>query len=100
MNVDLWRNARGASLEAAQQRPTPIPNDSYPEPTRALGSRDALRDGNIAIEAPSDNLRLPLSERARERHRGLSDIIALKNFIRENPNRLRALVRGPFCQFE
>ncbi len=96
MNVDLWRNARGASLEAAQQRPTPIPNDSYPEPTRALGSRDALRDGNIAIEAPSDNLRLPLSERARERHRGLSDIIALKNFIRENPNRLRALVRGPF----
>ena len=96
MNVDLWRNARGALLEAGQQRPEPIPDDKYPDPTRAMGSSDALRDGDIAIEAPSGDIRLPLSDRARDRHRGLSDIVALKNFIRENPARLRALVRGPF----
>ena len=96
MNVDLWRFDRGAQLEPGQLRPAAIPDDKYPDPTRAMGSRDALRDGNIAIEAPSDNIRLPLSDRARDRHRGLSDIIALKNFIRENPTRLRALVRGPF----
>jgi hypothetical protein len=96
MNVDFWRNIRGATLEAGQQRPAPIANDKYPDPTRAMGASDALRDGNIAIEAPSSNVPLPLSDRARDRHRGLSDIVALKNFIRENPARLRALVRAPF----
>ena len=96
MNVDFWRRARASSLTPAEQRPQPIPNDRYPEAERAMGSLDKLRDGNIAIEAPSDNVPLPLSERARERHRGLADILALKNFVRENPDRLRALVRPPY----
>jgi hypothetical protein len=61
-----------------------------------MGGSDALRDGNIALEAPSDDVLLPLAERARDRHRALSDILALKSFIRENPNRLQALVRAPF----
>jgi hypothetical protein len=98
MNVDLWRSQRAAVLSPAGRRPQPIPGDQYPDPApvRAMGGSDALRDGNIALEAPSDDVLLPLAERARDRHRALSDILALKSFVRENPNRLQALVRAPF----
>ena len=61
-----------------------------------MGARDTLRDGNIAIQAPSDAVPLPLSERARERHRTLSDIFTLTQFVRENPDRLQELMREPF----
>jgi hypothetical protein len=96
LNVDFWRSRRSSDLTPAEQRPQAIQNDRYPAPLRAMGSRDSLRDGNISIEAPSSNVPLPLSDRARDRHRGLSDIIALKNFVREHPDRLAALIRKPF----
>jgi hypothetical protein len=95
-NVDFWRRARASSLRRQDQRPAPIPDDRTRNPTSAMGSRDALRDGNIALRAPSANLPLPVSTRAQERHRDLSDIFALKRFIRENPARLGALIRRPF----
>ena len=96
LNVDIWRNARSSTLSGTELRAQPIVGDTYPQPTRAMGGRDALRDGNIALSAPSDNVQLPLSERAKERHRNLADIVALKRFIRENPNRLQGLMRRPF----
>jgi hypothetical protein len=95
-NVDIWRDRRASTLAGTALRPQPIVGDTYPQATRAMGARDALRDGNIGLEAPSDNVHLPLSERAKERHRNLADIVALKRFVRENPNRLQALVRRPF----
>ncbi len=95
-NVDLWRASFATSLSASQQRASQIPNDQTVAPTRAMGGFDALRDGNISLSAPSTNQPLPVSQRARERHRNLSDIVALKRFIRENPNRFEELIRPAF----
>ena len=95
-NVDIWRRVRASSLTPETHRPAGIPDDATRDPTRAMGGLDALRDGNIALPAPSANLPLPVSARARERHRNLSDLFALKRFVRENPARLQALIRQPF----
>jgi hypothetical protein len=61
-----------------------------------MGSRDALRNANLRIDAPSNDNPLPISAHARERHRWLSDIQQLKNFVVENPARLQELVRAAF----
>ncbi|MGH3686714.1 MAG: hypothetical protein ACRDSM_17040, partial [Pseudonocardiaceae bacterium] len=66
-----------------------------PQPTRAMGGADALRDPNIAIPAPSRIDPLPLTERARERHRNLSNIRELAPWVLANPGRLAALIRPP-----
>jgi hypothetical protein len=39
---------------------------------------------------------LPVTERARERHRSLADINALKDFVAEDPDRMKTLVRAAF----
>jgi hypothetical protein len=57
---------------------------------------DALRDGVISLAAATPNIPLPVTERAHERHRNMADIIALKRFVRQDPNRLEALIRRPF----
>lgn len=95
MNVDFYRGVRGAALLATDLT-AGIQGDGTPDPTRAMGGQDALRDPNIAIPAPSANVPLPLSDRARERHRNLSDIVALKAFVRQQPARLGELMRPPF----
>jgi hypothetical protein len=61
-----------------------------------MGSRDALRNRDLRISAASDDEPLPMSEHARERHRSLSDIQQLKNFVAGDPGRLRQLIRAPF----
>jgi len=96
MNVDIWRRIRASELPAAKRRSTPIADDQTRDPARAFGGLDALRDEDIALPEPSLNVPLPVSERARERHRNLSDIVALKRFIREKPDRLDALIRQPY----
>lgn len=96
MNVDYWRSRRGSQLRAEQLNDTPIPGDQYPQPTRAMGGQDHLRNPDIAITAPSENLPLPMSDRAKERHRDLADIAAIKAFVLENPERLQRLIRPPF----
>jgi hypothetical protein len=95
-NVDFWRRVRSSDLRPQDRRPTPIPDDATRDPASAMGGLDALRDGNIALSAPSANVPLPASARAHERHRDLSDLFALKRFVRENPARLGALIRKPF----
>lgn len=94
MDVDLWRASFARTLTAGEQR-SPIPGDGVPQPTRAMGGADALRDPNIAIPAPSRIDPLPLTERARERHRNLSDISELAPWVLVNPGRLAALIRPP-----
>jgi hypothetical protein len=61
-----------------------------------MGSRDALRDRDFAIAAPSHDVSLPLSEHARSRHRTLSGIAELRDLVARQPDRLKALIRQPF----
>jgi hypothetical protein len=95
MDVDHWRLNLGKELPPAEQRPG-IPGDGVPNPTLAMGGRDRLRDPEIAIAAPSALLPQPVAQRARERHRNLSDVNELAAFVRENPARMAELVRRPF----
>lgn len=96
MNVDFHRSTRGSALTGPALAP-PIPGDGVPQPRRAMGRQDALRDRDIAISAPLPANSLPLSARARERHRSLSDLNALKAWVLANPDRLDALIRHPFA---
>lgn len=103
LDLDFWRspNPDGgfylvATLTGAALTAQSIPGDGVPGPDRALGGRDALRDREIAVPGPSDIEPLPLSARARERHRTLSDLGQLIPWILSHPDRLRALVRRPF----
>jgi hypothetical protein len=97
MNVDHWRREHGREpLPADQLAPTAIPGDGVPRPDKAMGGRDKLRDRSVPVPQASSRLPLPLSQRARERHRAISDIENLKSLIVASPDRVRNLVRGPF----
>jgi hypothetical protein len=94
-NVDFYRESDALTLTGNRLRKTAIPKDQVPEPSRAMGGRDVLRNG-LPVTAPSPDIPLPLSKRAQDRHRELSDLSTLRAFIAENPGRLAQLVRGPF----
>ncbi|MGH8886004.1 MAG: hypothetical protein ACRDYX_12680 [Egibacteraceae bacterium] len=95
-DVDFWRAQRARQLRPDELR-SAIPGDGVPGPTRAMGGQDRLRDPNIAVPEPSANIPLPLSGRARERHRDLSDLTVLESWVRENPDRMGEIVRPPFA---
>ncbi|MGH8933053.1 MAG: hypothetical protein ACRDZO_21110 [Egibacteraceae bacterium] len=96
MDLDFWRAVIARGLRPDERR-SRIPGDGVPQPTRAMGGEDRLRDPEIAIPEPSANIPLPLSERARERHRDLSDLAALESWVREHPDRLGEIIRAPFA---
>jgi hypothetical protein len=102
-NVDFYRafyggSGRAAELRGDRLRPNPLPDQSLPRPTRAMGSRDALRNAAFQIDAATPQRHLPLSEHARSRHRLLSDLDELRTFAQSPPrDRLRTLVRPPFA---
>lgn len=100
-NVDLWRvrngSGRGIPQLNANQLTNQIPGDQTREPRRAMGGRDALRNRLFPLQAESQDVRLPLTEHARMRHRSLSDLENLRDFIGQNPGRLAALIRPPFA---
>jgi len=93
-NLDRWRTTKGMTLSGTQLVP-PIPHDGTRPVTQAMGSRDALRNG-VAVTAPSPKLPLPLHDRALDRHRDLSDLEGLRDFVGRNPGRLAKLIRGPY----
>jgi hypothetical protein len=95
-NLDFWRARRGIMLTGGRLATSAIPNDHTPEPRRALGGRDALRNRMFPIAAPSQNVELPLSAHARMRHRALADLDNLRDFIALSPGRLASLIRAPF----
>lgn len=94
-NLDLWRRARAITLTGNQLAPA-IPNDNTRQRTTAMGGQDALRNKLFPLQAESQNVRLPLTEHARMRHRALSDLDSLRGFIAQNPGRLVALIRRSF----
>ena len=97
MNVDFWRATRGLpGLTGTRLSGTAIAGDRVAPPNQAMGSRDALRDRDFAIAAPSVDVSLPLSEHARSRHRTLSGIEELRDLVARQPDRLKALIRQPF----
>ena len=61
-----------------------------------MGGRDRLREPLFPQPAPGPNIRLPLTEHAQMRHRALSDLEALRDFVAQHPGRLATLVRKPF----
>lgn len=96
-NLDLWRNERATTLPDTDQRTTPIAGDTVTQPASAMGGLDKLRDPNKPIlAAPSADVPLPLTERAKERHRDLAELDSLKDLLAEQPQRLKDLVRPPF----
>jgi hypothetical protein len=95
LNVDHYRSERGVSLTGDRLGPQLV-NDRVPEPTRAMGGRDALRNPRYTVEAASNNEPLPLSKHARRQHRAIADVQNLRDFIALNPGRIESLVRAPF----
>jgi hypothetical protein len=95
LNVDYHRETRNITLTGKQLAPM-IANDHVRNPTHTMGGRDALRNPNYTIAAPSPNEPLPLSHHARRQHRAIADLQNLKDFIALTPGRLQSLVRGPF----
>jgi hypothetical protein len=95
LNVDYQRATRNITL-TGKQLAQMIANDHVPNPTHTMGGRDALRNPNYTIAAPSPNEPLPLSHHARRQHRAIADLQNLKDFIELTPGRLQSLVRGPF----
>ncbi|HEV2866581.1 MAG TPA: hypothetical protein VGX37_08695 [Allosphingosinicella sp.] len=96
LNVDFWRDQNGMNVPPAGLAATPIPGDGLPRPTWSMGSRDALRNRTLRVAEAADDLPLPLAAHARERHRSLSDVEALRAFVLANPARLAQLIRAPF----
>lgn len=107
-NVDFWRTIRAIELSGNRLANPPIAGDHTP-PIRvrrangqvatvpgALGGEDALRNRLFAVAAPGDNEPLPLTQHARMRHRALSDLVSLRDFIVQSPGRLATLIRPPF----
>jgi hypothetical protein len=96
LNLDRVRNNNGVRSLQNNRLAAQIPDDGLRLPATPMGGQDALRNRDYAVPAPSGPLPLPLTRHARERHRALSDIQALRDFVAGAPDRLRSLVRGPF----
>ncbi|TPI62534.1 hypothetical protein FJ420_06915 [Mesorhizobium sp. B3-1-3] len=97
LNVDYWRRRRGLrGLDGARLATTAIVGDGVVPVDQALGSRDALRNPNLSVPGITLDVPLPLSQHARERHRSLSDLQRLVDFVVSDPTRLKTLIRGPF----
>lgn len=96
LNVDWFRTRRAAPVPSDRLREKPLAHDTLPEPERAMGGRDPLRNPEFALLGPTRNEPLPLSEHARTRHRALSDVQELREFVRRRPGRMKELVRRAF----
>ena len=98
-NVDFYRSNGAARLIGKDLAKHRMKDDHLPFPSRAMGGRDALRKkkkDEQPIEAPNRDVPLPLSQRAVSRHRELSDLSGLREFIEAHPGRIKTLVRRPF----
>ena len=97
LNVDFWRRNRGLRpLSGPRLAATPIPEDGAQPPNQAMGSQDALRNRDLRVGPTTDDTPLPVSDHARNRHRSLSDVEALRNLVLQSPDRLRQLIRAAF----
>jgi hypothetical protein len=96
LNVDLWRRANANFPLPANKLGPAIPGDGLSQPTNPMGGRDKLRNQDLKVGQATAQTPLPLTEHARERHRDLAAIDALQALVQTDPQRLQALIRGPF----
>jgi hypothetical protein len=96
LNLDLWRREKAITLRGSRLNPAPIPSDETSGPSRAMGGRDALRNQSIPYPGAGRDIRLPLTDYAHMRHRSLSDLDFLRNFVSQNHGRLATLIRRSF----
>src|SRR5580704_18042895 len=79
MNLDLWRRARGINpLSADGLSARALVDDGALPPQLAMGSQDKLRNPLGRVAPVTADVPLPVTERARERHRSLASLDALK----------------------
>jgi hypothetical protein len=99
MNVDNYRAQRAAALEPEGIADQPIAGDQVPDDPqqpRAMGPSDKLRRPNLPISEATSDRPLPISERARERHRDLAEVDDLIDLVKSQNDRISGLVRAPF----
>jgi hypothetical protein len=96
LNLDLWRREKAITLRGGRLTPAAIPSDRTSEPSKAMGGRDALRNRSFPFPGVDQDIKLPLTDYAHMRHRALSDLDFLRNFVSQNPGRLATLVRRSF----
>jgi hypothetical protein len=96
LNLDLWRRQKAITLRGGRLTPGAIPSDRTSEPSKAMGGRDALRNQSFPYPGVDQEIKLPLTDYAHMRHRALSDLDFLRNFVSQNPGRLATLVRRSF----
>jgi len=95
LNLDQQRMRRAALLDDGELTKK-MREDEVPQPEHAMGGRDRLRVSNNPIEASNPLVPLPLTERAKERHRNLAELDELRTLVLRDPDRLKQLVRPPF----
>ena len=96
MNLDLQRSGKAITLTGDRLAPAAIAGDQTSEPTRAMGGQDVLRNPNLKVSAAGQNIKLPLTDHAHTRHRDLSSLADLRDFVSQHPGRLATLVRQSF----
>jgi hypothetical protein len=97
LNLDQQRQSKAIILKGNQLARQPIPDDKTLLPSHAMGGRDALRNRKSTPILPmSPDVPLPLAQHARDRHRRISNLDGLRDFISQNRGKLEKLVRGPF----
>jgi hypothetical protein len=96
LNLDLWRREKAITLRGSRLNQTPIPGDETSEPSRAMGGRDMLRNQSMPYPGTGRDIKLPLTDYAHMRHRSLSDLDFLRDFVSQNPGRVAKLVRRSF----
>jgi hypothetical protein len=97
--VDNYRAQRAAVLEPEGIAEQSIAGDQVPDDPqqpRAMGGSDKLRRPNLPIFGTTSDRPLPISERARERHRDLAEIDDLIDLVKSQNDRISRLVRAPF----
>ena len=96
LNLDLWRREKAITLRGSRLSASAIGSDETSEPSKAMGGRDVLRNQSIPYPGAGRDIKLPLTDYAHMRHRDLSDLDFLRNFVSQNPGRLATLVRRSF----
>jgi hypothetical protein len=96
MNLDLQRRGKAILLRGDRLAPAPIAGDLTRSPSRAMGGLDVLRNKDFPIPAANDDIKLPLTDHAHTRHRKLSSLADLRDFVSQNPGRLATLIRQSF----
>jgi hypothetical protein len=96
-NLDHFQRANGILLKGKRVNHHPDLKDHVTLPRNfSMTRNDRLRSRDSEIPLPTRKAPLPLSERARARHREMQDLDRVRALIFQQPGRLEELIRQPF----